>query len=58
MKEDMLDDLAKSTLVMEGGYKVLTREGVLDIYKKYVAILMPPLLNNIEECVSFVGKIR
>lgn len=34
MKEDMLDDLAKSTLVMEGGYKVLTREGVLDIYKK------------------------
>ncbi|WP_390407060.1 hypothetical protein [Blautia hominis] len=28
MKEDMLDDLVKSTLMMEGGYKVLTQSFV------------------------------
>lgn len=32
--EDMLEDLVKSTLVMEGGYKVLTQEEIKDIYDK------------------------
>lgn len=33
MKEDMLDDLVKSTLVMEGGYKVLTQEEIKDVFR-------------------------
>lgn len=32
--EDMLEDLVKSTLVMEGGYKVLTQEEIKDIFDK------------------------
>lgn len=31
--EDMLEGMAAGTLIMEGGYKVLTREEVLDILK-------------------------
>lgn len=31
--EDMLDGLVKSTLVMEGGYKVLTHDEIADIFK-------------------------
>lgn len=34
VKEDMLDDLVKSTFVMEGGYKVLTQEEIRDIFRK------------------------
>lgn len=34
VKEDMLDDLVKSTLVMEGGYKVLTQEEIKDVFKE------------------------
>lgn len=34
VKEDMLDDLVKSTLVMEGGYKVLTQEEIKKIFKE------------------------
>lgn len=34
VKEDMLDDLVKSTLVMEGGYKVLTQEEIKDVFRK------------------------
>lgn len=30
---DMLDGLVKSTLVMEGGYKVLTQDEIADIFK-------------------------
>lgn len=33
VKEDMLDDLVKSTLVMEGGYKVLTQEEIKDVFR-------------------------
>lgn len=32
--EDMLENLVKSTLVMEGGYKVLTQEEILKIFKE------------------------
>ena len=32
--EEMLDDLVKSTLVMEGGYKVLTPEEIKVIFKE------------------------
>lgn len=32
--EDMLDGLVQSTLVMKGGYKVLTQEEILDIFKE------------------------
>lgn len=32
--EDMLENLVKSTLVMEGGYKVLTQEEILEIFKE------------------------
>ena len=32
--EGMIEDIAKATLVMEGGYKVLTREEIVDILKK------------------------
>ena len=31
--EEMLEGISKSTLVMEGGYKVLTRAEILDILK-------------------------
>ena len=34
VKEDMLDDLVKSTLVMEGGYKVLTPEEIKRIFQE------------------------
>lgn len=34
VKEDMLADLVKSTLVMEGGYKVLTQEEIKKIFKE------------------------
>lgn len=34
VREDMLDDLVKSTLVMEGGYKVLTQEEIREIFQK------------------------
>lgn len=34
VKEEMLDDLVKSTLVMEGGYKVLTQEEIKKIFKE------------------------
>ena len=34
VKEDMLDDLVKSTFVMEGGYKVLTQDEIREIFKK------------------------
>lgn len=34
VKEDMLDDLVKSTLVMEGGYKVLTQEEIKGVFKE------------------------
>ena len=34
VKEDMIEGIADSTLVMEGGYKILTREEILDILKK------------------------
>ena len=33
VKEDMIDGLVKSTLVMEGGYKVLTPEGIARIFR-------------------------
>ncbi len=33
VKEDMIDGLVKSTLVMEGGYKVLTPEEIARIFK-------------------------
>ncbi len=33
VREDMLDDLVKSTLVMEGGYKVLTPEEMKEIFR-------------------------
>ena len=32
--EGMLDDLVKSTLIMQGGYKVLTPEEVRAIFKE------------------------
>lgn len=32
--EDMLECLVKATLIMEGGYKVLTQDEVLNIFKK------------------------
>lgn len=32
--EDMMDGLVKATLIMEGGYKVLSQEDVLKIFKK------------------------
>ena len=32
--EDMMDGLVKATLIMEGGYKVLSQEDVLKILKK------------------------
>ena len=32
--ESMLDDLVKSTLVMQGGYKVLTAEEIRQIFKE------------------------
>ena len=32
--EGMIEDIAKATLVMEGGYKVLTREEIVEILKK------------------------
>lgn len=32
--EDMLDGLVQSTIVMEGGYKVLTQEEILGVFKK------------------------
>ena len=32
--EDMIEDIAKATLVMEGGYKVLTHEEIVEILKK------------------------
>ena len=32
--EGMIEDIAKATLVMEGGYKVLTHEEIVDILKK------------------------
>lgn len=32
--EAMLDELVRSTLLMEGGYKVLSREEILEIFKK------------------------
>lgn len=32
--EDMLDDLVKSTLVMEGGYKVLNQDEIKEIFKE------------------------
>lgn len=34
MTEEMLLGLVQSTLVMEGGYKVLTREEILKIFKE------------------------
>ena len=34
VKEDMIEGIADSTLVMEGGYKILTREEISDILKK------------------------
>ncbi|GKH32128.1 iron-containing alcohol dehydrogenase [Hungatella hathewayi] len=34
VREDMVDDLVKSTLVMEGGYKVLTQEEIREIFQK------------------------
>ena len=34
VKEDMIEGIADSTLVMEGGYKMLTREEISDILKK------------------------
>ena len=33
VKEDMIDGLVKSTLVMEGGYKVLTPEEIAQIFR-------------------------
>ena len=30
---DMLEGLADATLIMDGGYKVLSREEVIDIFK-------------------------
>ena len=32
--EGMIEDIAKATLVMEGGYKVLTHEEIVEILKK------------------------
>ncbi|WP_147629764.1 iron-containing alcohol dehydrogenase [Dorea sp. D27] len=32
--EDMLDDLVQSTFVMEGGYKVLSKDEIRDILKE------------------------
>ena len=32
-KEDMLDDLVNATLIMDGGYKVLNKEEIRDIFK-------------------------
>ena len=32
--EDMLSGLVKSTLIMDGGYKVLTEEDILKIFKE------------------------
>ena len=32
--EDMIEDIAKATLVMEGGYKVLTHEEIVEILRK------------------------
>ena len=34
VKEDMIDGLVKSTLVMEGGYKVLTPEEIAQIFRE------------------------
>lgn len=34
--EDMLDGLAKSTLLMEGGYKVLTHDEIVEVFKASV----------------------
>ena len=31
--EDMLDGLVDATLIMNGGYKVLSREEIRDIFK-------------------------
>ena len=31
---DMIDDLADATLIMQGGYKVLTREEIISIFKQ------------------------
>ena len=30
----MIEDIAKATLVMEGGYKVLTHEEIVEILRK------------------------
>ena len=32
--EDMLEQLADATLVLKGGYKILTREEILAIFKE------------------------
>ena len=34
LKEEMLDGLVKSTLVMDGGYKILTPEEIRAIFKE------------------------
>ena len=34
VKEEMLDGLVKSTLVMDGGYKILTPEEIRAIFKE------------------------
>ena len=33
VKEDMVEGLVKSTVLMEGGYKALTREEIVDVFK-------------------------
>lgn len=32
--EDMLEGLADSTLIMDGGYKVLEKDEIIDIFRK------------------------
>ena len=32
--EDMLDDLVNGTLILEGGYRVLTKDEIRDIFRQ------------------------
>lgn len=34
VREDMMQDLVDATLLMEGGYKILNRDEILQIFKE------------------------
>ena len=34
VREDMMEDLVDATLLMEGGYKILNRDEILQIFKE------------------------